>query len=221
MLTPIEIVGWLGNVCFFSRFFYQWIVSERAGRSVAPRGFWWLSLAGSTLLLVYTFDRGEPILLFGYVITSLIYSRNLWISHGGESTRGIGLLPALLVGASLWTLLTVVGLRKIDHQFGASTAWLAVGVAGQAIWNSRFIVQWMATEKRGDSHFPVAFWWLSLCGNCLLLAYALHLGDPVWIAGLIPGPLVQIRNLALHGRQRSAADLSAAGSAAREPTADR
>jgi lipid-A-disaccharide synthase-like uncharacterized protein len=47
------------------------------------------------------------------------------------------------------------------------------------------------------------FWWLSLAGNALLLAYAVHLRDPIFIAGFVPGPLVQVRNLMLQGRAES------------------
>ncbi|HPF15211.1 MAG TPA: lipid-A-disaccharide synthase N-terminal domain-containing protein, partial [Planctomycetota bacterium] len=42
-MTFWAALGWLGNVGFFSRFFVQWLASERAGRSVAPQAFWWLS----------------------------------------------------------------------------------------------------------------------------------------------------------------------------------
>ncbi|MEZ5974205.1 MAG: lipid-A-disaccharide synthase N-terminal domain-containing protein [Planctomycetota bacterium] len=61
-------IGWLGNIAFFSRFFVQWLASERAGHSVAPRSFWWLSLTGSLSLGEYTFVKGEPVLLAGHVL---------------------------------------------------------------------------------------------------------------------------------------------------------
>ena len=66
---------------------------------------------------------------------------------------------------------------------------------GQSLFGSRFVVQWYASERSGDAHFPASFWWLSLSGNLLLLAYVVELGDPVFIAGFLPGPLVQARNL--------------------------
>ena len=69
----------------------------------------------------------------------------------------------------------------------------------------RFLIQWVASERRGSSHFPPAFWIVSLVGNLALLAYALRLGDPVYIAGFLPGPLVQVRNLVLGGGPQSAA----------------
>ncbi|MEZ5974206.1 MAG: lipid-A-disaccharide synthase N-terminal domain-containing protein [Planctomycetota bacterium] len=45
-----------------------------------------------------------------------------------------------------------------------------MSLGGQLIWTSRFVLQWLASERRGESHFPVYFWWLSLLGNGMLLA---------------------------------------------------
>ena len=88
----------------------------------------------------------------------------------------------------------------------ASPAWLAIGALGQALWCSRFVLQWALSERRGRSHFPIAFWWISLAGNLTLLAYTVHLGDPIWIVGILPGPLVQVRNLMLEVRARRTAE---------------
>jgi lipid-A-disaccharide synthase-like uncharacterized protein len=49
---------------------------------------------------------------------------------------------------------------------------------------------------------PAAFWWISLVGNVLMLGYALHLRDPVFVLGYLPGPLIQARNLVLAQRSR-------------------
>ena len=48
-----KIIGWCGNAAFFSRFFVQWYATEKKKRVVVPTAFWWLSLAGSLLLLLY------------------------------------------------------------------------------------------------------------------------------------------------------------------------
>ena len=58
-MTLIEAIGWLGNAFYFTRFLVQWLLSERAGESVAPRAFWWLSAAGAVTLGGYAaFYRG-------------------------------------------------------------------------------------------------------------------------------------------------------------------
>ena len=84
-----------------------------------------------------------------------------------------------------------------------STTWLAVGFAGQAIFTARFLVQWVASEKKRDAVVPVAFWWLSLLGGTALLAYAIFRRDPVIITGQGMGLFVYTRNLMLVGKARA------------------
>jgi lipid-A-disaccharide synthase-like uncharacterized protein len=85
-----------------------------------------------------------------------------------------------------------------------STWWLAVGFAGQLLFTSRFLVQWIASERRRQSIVPTAFWWLSLGGSALLLAYAIWRRDPVFILGQAFGFLVYTRNLILIARHHPA-----------------
>ena len=182
-------IGWLGNACYFSRFLVQWLLSERAGRSVAPRVFWWLSVAGAVLLGSYAIKRADLPLSLGYGLTFLIYLRNVSPKAGRLSRR-----PALLLAGL--SGLGFLGLALQSATSGTADAlWVAVAFLGQSLFGSRFVVQWYASERSGDAHFPASFWWLSLSGNLLLLAYVFELGDPVFIAGFLPGPLVQARNL--------------------------
>jgi len=69
--------GLLGNAAFFSRFLVQWIASERAGRSLVPVAFWYLSIVGSVILLIYAIHRGDPIFVLAYLPNAFIYTRNL------------------------------------------------------------------------------------------------------------------------------------------------
>lgn len=84
----------------------------------------------------------------------------------------------------------------------ADTLWLAIGFAGQFLFTSRFLVQWIASERSGRSVVPLAFWWFSLAGGATLLAYALWRQDPVFAIGQATGLFIYIRNLVLIGRQR-------------------
>ena len=88
----------------------------------------------------------------------------------------------------------------------AETLWLLLGFAGQGLFTSRFLVQWVASEKKRDSVVPVAFWWLSLLGGTTLLTYAIHIQDPVIIFGQSMGLVVYVRNLMLvaKGKRRNA-----------------
>ena len=83
--------------------------------------------------------------------------------------------------------------------------WLAIGFIGQAMFSGRFLVQWIAAERRGESIIPTAFWYLSIGGGLLLLLYALHLRDPVFVIGQAIGSLVYARNLVLIHRKRTTA----------------
>lgn len=75
------------------------------------------------------------------------------------------------------------------------TVWLAVGFLGQALFSTRFILQWIASERQRKSVVPTAFWWFSLLGGVTLLTYAIHRQDPVFILGQAAGLVVYVRNL--------------------------
>ncbi len=77
----------------------------------------------------------------------------------------------------------------------ADHVWLGVGLLGQAFFSARFLVQWIATERRRQSVVPREFWYLSVAGGLMLLLYAIHRLDPVFIVGQAAGLLVYGRNL--------------------------
>lgn len=87
----------------------------------------------------------------------------------------------------------------------AETVWLAVGFIGQGLFFMRFLVQWLASEKRKESVIPTAFWYFSIGGGAILLAYAIWRQDPVFIMGQSMGVLIYSRNLYfIHGRKKAA-----------------
>lgn len=73
--------------------------------------------------------------------------------------------------------------------------WVVVGFVAQFFFTARFVVQWLASERSGRSVIPVAFWFLSIGGGVMLLIYALHRRDPVFIAGQTFGLFIYLRNL--------------------------
>jgi lipid-A-disaccharide synthase-like uncharacterized protein len=84
--------------------------------------------------------------------------------------------------------------------------WVVLGFIAQAFFTMRFVVQWIASERARKSVVPVAFWFFSIGGGTLLLAYALYRRDPVFIAGQGLGLVVYVRNvyfILLNGRQSS------------------
>lgn len=78
---------------------------------------------------------------------------------------------------------------------GVERIWLAVGFLGQAFFSARFIVQWVASERRKQSVVPVFFWYFSLGGGLTLFLYAVYRRDPVFILGQGAGLFVYLRNL--------------------------
>lgn len=73
--------------------------------------------------------------------------------------------------------------------------WVLVGLFGQLMFTARFIVQWLASERARRSVVPVAFWYFSLAGGLIVLAYGIHKLDPVIILGQLPGTVIYSRNL--------------------------
>ena len=81
------------------------------------------------------------------------------------------------------------------------TVWIVVGFIGQGLFFGRWLIQWIVSERQAESRMPIAFWYLSLVGGLITLAYAIYRRDPVFIAGQSIGALVYIRNLMLIHRQ--------------------
>jgi lipid-A-disaccharide synthase-like uncharacterized protein len=84
--------------------------------------------------------------------------------------------------------------------------WVLFGILGQILFGSRFIVQWVASERRKESTIPVAFWYLSLLGGLILFAYAFwYRQDIVFTIGQSAGIFIYLRNLMLIRRPRPGA----------------
>lgn len=71
-------LGFVAQALFTMRFLVQWIASERAGKSVMPTAFWWFSISGGALLLVYALYRRDPVFIAGQGLGLFIYLRNLY-----------------------------------------------------------------------------------------------------------------------------------------------
>lgn len=82
---------------------------------------------------------------------------------------------------------------------------IAFGFTGQAMFTARFLVQWIASERKRQSTIPIAFWWLSIAGGAILLCYAVARRDIVISTGQLAGLVVYTRNLMLLRRQRGRA----------------
>ena len=74
-------IGVLGQLCFTMRFAWQWLTSEKQKRSVIPIAFWYFSLAGGSILLVYAIARGDLVITLGQSFGLVVYVRNLILIH--------------------------------------------------------------------------------------------------------------------------------------------
>jgi lipid-A-disaccharide synthase-like uncharacterized protein len=76
-----KVIGWMGNAVFSSRFLLQWYATEKKKQVVVPTLFWWLSLAGSLLLLIYALRQTDSVFIFAYLFPWVPYTRNLIIHY--------------------------------------------------------------------------------------------------------------------------------------------
>ena len=85
-------LGFFAQALFTARFLVQWIASERAGKSVIPIAFWFFSIGGGALLLVYALYRRDPVFIAGQAFGVFVYARNLHFElrdgRGGASRAG-------------------------------------------------------------------------------------------------------------------------------------
>ena len=73
------LLGFIAQFFFTMRFVVQWLASEKAKRSVVPVAFWFFSLFGGGLLLIYAIQRQDPVFIAGQAMGMFIYIRNLWL----------------------------------------------------------------------------------------------------------------------------------------------
>jgi lipid-A-disaccharide synthase-like uncharacterized protein len=85
-----------------------------------------------------------------------------------------------------------------------TTVWLGIGLVGQALFFMRFFVQWIASERKGQSVIPKAFWYFSILGGLTLLTYAIHQRDVVFTIGQATGVFIYGRNIVLSKRTSAA-----------------
>ena len=97
------------------------------------------------------------------------------------------------------SILNILGLHNLSY---SELLWVAFGTAGQLIFFSRWIIQWISSEKNQSSNIPVAFWWFSLIGGIITLIYAKHIGSFPFMLAQGIGIIVYSRNLILIYRDK-------------------
>jgi len=197
-------LGLFAQALFTGRFFIQWLTTEKQKKSVVPEAFWYMSIAGGTLLYIYTYIQNDPVYMFGLGLNLAIYVRNIiFIRKEKEHTLTMVtyfwyVFLSVSLGLFLYSLYSL-GHAIINHEdvidHEESLAIIIFGLIGQFLFTGRFIVQWLATEINKKSTVPISFWYLSLSGGLILLVYEALRQDPVLVLAQSTGSIVYIRNL--------------------------
>ncbi len=200
----IYTIGFIAQILFSSRLIIQWITSEKQRKIITPTLFWILSLIASFLLFIYGYLRDDFAIMLGQSLTYFIYIRNLQLQNKWEKLHWF----LRLVLYSIPTLIIIYCFNNnvIDKDllFGndAIPKWLLwLGVVSQVVFTLRFVYQWIFSEYKKKSSFPLGFWLLSLIGSILILVYAINRKDPVLFIGHLFGSIIYIRNLIILHKQ--------------------
>lgn len=213
----LAIYGGIAWVVFYTRFYVQWIVSEVKGRSVVPIAFWYQSAIGSVLLLGWAFMTVSFLGAIGQCLNLIPYSRNLihiWREKGKLSPGlnvAVHIAVALVVAAGLavaaytgWAEYQA-GSQAREEEAHEAILWLVLGLAGQGLFGSRFLIQWLVTEYKRKSVVPAAFWYVSLAAALMMFIAFAGRGEGDWLyaAGMAATMLIYARNIMLIHAGRS------------------
>ena len=202
--TIIFGIGFTAQFLFSARLIVQWIKSEAAGKVLSPVIFWYLSLAGSFLLIFYGILREDIVIVGAQLLLYYIYIRNLMLKkvwYGFLILIKIAIL-SFPFGALLWiSVSTDINVSKLLQHKQISMPLLYWGGIGQIIFSFRFIFQWIYSEKIKESVLPLFFWVISLTGSSMILVYAMFRHDPVIFIGHIFGVFIYIRNIIIYKKQ--------------------
>lgn len=190
-----------GNLLFSGRVLLQWWASERAGKTVVPVSFWWISVFATLVHFVYACHIREIPFMIMLMVTIVPYIRNLSI-HYSPDRPPLPMIPMLVVSIVLTLIPTFFfGYKNRDHL----DAWIVLGLLGTFIYSSRFFVSWIESERNRQATLSLKFWWISLVGSILLLAYALIRSNLVFILAFLFNGIPFIRNIMLIHKHRAVA----------------
>ncbi len=193
-------IGAIAQILFSSRLLLQWILSEKHKKILTPVLFWEFSLLASFLLFIYGYLRDDFAIMLGQTITYYIYIRNMqlqdqWKKFAKVFRWFIYLFPLLILLYGYNN--GIYDRQKLFHNEDIPLRLFILGIVSQILFTFRFIYQWLYSEKRKESHLPLGFWVISLCGSFLILVYAIFRKDPVLLAGQLTGFIVYFRNIVI------------------------
>jgi len=193
--------GFLAQFLFFARTIVQWFKSEQNGKVISPVIYWQISLLASILMLTYGIFRNDFSIVLGQVLVYSVYVRNLQLKNAWKKMHRITRILAIVIP------LVYLGwlIFGQNHNFSSIlknsdvTLFLLIwGSAGQVIFTSRFLYQWIYSEYHNDSVLPLGFWIISTIGSLMIFVYSIPRLDPVLFASHSLGLFMYSRNILLH-----------------------
>lgn len=193
--------GFFAQFLFFARTIVQWFKSEHEGEIISPVIYWQISLLASILMLTYGIFRNDFSIVLGQVLVYSVYIRNLQLKNAWKKMHWITRLLAIVIPVIYlgWLIFgenhNFSSILKNDN---VSLFLLIWGSAGQIIFNSRFLYQWIYSEYRNDSVLPLGFWIISTVGSLMIFVYSIPRLDPVLFTAHSLGLFMYTRNIFLH-----------------------
>ncbi|MDD4058931.1 MAG: lipid-A-disaccharide synthase N-terminal domain-containing protein [Bacteroidales bacterium] len=201
-------IGLIAQIFFGARTLLQWVMSERARKSLSPSIYWILSMVASWLFFIYGWMREDFAIILGQIVSYYIYiwnldSKGLWRKIPIElRVLLVGTPPAAIVLASG----DAASFVSTFLQNESVPMWLLIfGSVGQLIFTLRFVYQLIYSYRRKESLLPMGFWIISVTGSAVIIAYGIIRRDPILLLGQVPGIVTYIRNITLHKNSYGAA----------------
>jgi lipid-A-disaccharide synthase len=211
-------LGFIASFFFLIRVLFQWIRSEQKGKSHVTKTFWIISLCGNAALTFHSLIQLQfPVALI-QSLNGVISWRNLNIMKGKrKSLRTVICVFIIVILLILFLfLIQAIFFNAYDwmraptlpwdgqHALHVTIAWHFLGCTGMGLFASRFWIQWWMAEKNQSSALGKSFWWISLIGASISIAYFIRLYDIVNLLGYSLGIVPYIRNLFLLQKNRIA-----------------
>ncbi len=193
--------GFVAQFLFFARTIVQWFKSEQEGEIISPVIYWQISLLASILMLTYGIFRNDFSIVLGQVLVYSVYIRNLQLKNAWKKMHWITRSLAIVIPV-IYLIWLIFG---ENHNFSSIlknenvTLFLLIwGSAGQVIFNSRFLYQWIYSEYHSESVLPLGFWIISTVGSLMIFIYSIPRLDPVLFTAHSLGLLMYSRNIFLY-----------------------
>lgn len=212
--STLYYLGFLSSLAFSARFLIQWFVSEKQKKSVVNKIFWQLSLFGAGAMVIHSIIQVQYSPCLIQAINGIIAWRNLNLMEDVRKRYSLSTvlllfllclplttLPFILQGyfffdgEIIWARSPISIFNSVNRV--QPLAWDIIGFIGIALFASRFWVQWWSAEKHQKSFLGPSFWWISLVGAFISIAYFYRLGDLINTIGPAIGIAPYIRNLML------------------------